>query len=114
LGRQARSCGGERGADGRGRPGDELGNRGGGNEASAANQDAGELARPKEPVDRVPGNATEEAYERTLRLFAHGSGNECCKCREDTVAGVAGQRLTRYLTAFVRNSHTLSANIRVL
>jgi hypothetical protein len=60
LGREARSCGGKRGADGRGRPGDELGNRGRGNEAPAANDDAGELAGPKETVDRVPGDATEE------------------------------------------------------
>jgi hypothetical protein len=60
LGRQARSCGGERRANGRGRPGDELGNRSGGNEAPAANDDAGELAGPKETVDRVPRDTTEE------------------------------------------------------
>ena len=60
LGRHARSCGGERRADGCGRPGDKLGNRRGRNEAPAADDDADELAAPKETVDRAPRDATEE------------------------------------------------------
>jgi hypothetical protein len=47
-------------ADGRGRLGDELGNRSGRDESPAANDDTGELSSPEKPVDGVPGDATEE------------------------------------------------------
>jgi hypothetical protein len=74
LGRQARSRGGQRRAYGSGRPGDELGNRSGGNEAPAANDDAGELSVPEETVDRVPRNTTEELtgfLDRVERAVLH-------------------------------------------
>ena len=78
MGRQARSCGGERRVDGRGRPGDELGNRSGGNEAPAANDDAGELAGAKETVDSVPRNAAEQRsgfLDRVERAVLHGAAS---------------------------------------
>jgi hypothetical protein len=39
-------------------------------------------------------------------LFAHHSGNKCCNCREDHVAGVAGERKAKYV-AFLRRYFTL-------
>jgi hypothetical protein len=80
LGRHARSCGGQRRASGRGRPSDELGNRSGGNEAPAANDDTGELAGPKETVDRVPRDAPEELtgfLDGVERAVLHGTLVAC-------------------------------------
>jgi len=60
LARHTRSCGGSRRADGGGRLRDELIDGRPGDEAPASDYDAGELVGPKELVDSVSGNATEE------------------------------------------------------
>ena len=74
-------------AGGRGRPGDELGDRGGRNEAPAANDDAGELSRPEETVDGVPRDATESGFlDRVESAVLHRGLN-----------GVRGSRTVCYL-----------------
>ena len=56
----------------------ELLDRSAGNEAPAANDDAGELSGPEETVDRVPRNATEELtdfLDGVERAVLHGAVN---------------------------------------
>ena len=60
MARQARSCRDQRRVNGRGRPGDELGDGCGRDEPPAADQDAGKLSGSEEPVNAVAGDAAEE------------------------------------------------------
>jgi hypothetical protein len=57
---QARSSRDQRRADGRGRPGDILGDGCGRDEPPAADQDAGEFPGTEKPVNGVAGDAAEE------------------------------------------------------
>ena len=76
---QARSSRDQRRADGRGRPGDILGDGCGRDEPPAANQDAGELSGSEELVNGVAGDAAEELssfLDGVEHAVLHGSLGE--------------------------------------
>ena len=76
---QARSSRDQRRADGRGRPGDILGDGCGRDEPPAADQDAGKLSGSEEPVNAVAGDAAEELssfLDGVENAVLHGSLGE--------------------------------------